>query len=162
MCKDPYEASNHCDYDKQILSYLDIQDHLSMCSVYEDYRERERIEVSKPFFVHCNVTKLMVIENEHSHVENGAGPWSTEQLRTRNGGSISGLPLTIKIAWDPHHHACPIEQVIRLHDIPDLISSICRMQDLNGYDGSMMGHQWEYTIEQLPAEYQFLDVWDHF
>ena len=53
-------------------------------------------------------------------------------------------------------------QVIQLHDIPDLISSICRMQDLNGYDGSTMGHQWEYTIEQLPAEYQFLDVWDCF
>src|SRR6266436_1820896 len=162
MHKDPYEASNHCDYDKQILSYLDIQDHLSMCSAYEDYRERERIEVSKPFFVCCNMTKLMAIENEHSHVENGAGPRSTEQLHTCNGGSIGGLPLTIKIAWDPHHHACPIEQVIWLHDILDLISSICRMQDLNGYDGSMMGHQWEYTIEQLPAEYQFLDVWDRF
>src|SRR5258708_1460448 len=162
MCKDPYEASNHCDYDKQILSYLDIQDCLSMRSAYEDYRERERIEVSKPFFVHCNVTKLMVIENEHSHVENGAGPGSMEQLCTHNGGSISGLPLTIEIAWDPHHHACPIEQVIWLHDIPDLISLICRMQDLNGYDGSMMGHQWEYTIKQLPAEYQFLDMWDHF
>src|SRR5258706_7585355 len=121
-----------------------------------------RIKVSKPFFVHCNVTKLMVIENEHSHVENGAGPWSTEQLRTHNVGSISGLPLTIKIAWDPHHCACPIKQVIQLHDILDLISSICRMQDLNGYDGSMMDHQWEHTIEQLPAEYQFLDMWDHF
>ncbi len=126
-----------------------------MCSVYEDYRERERIEVSKPFFVCCNVTKLMAIENEHSHVENGAGPRSMEQLRTRNGGSISGLPLTIKITQDPHHRACPIEQVIQLHDILDLVSSICRMRDLNGYDGSTMGHQWEYTIEQLPAEYQF-------
>src|SRR5260370_5011430 len=162
MCKDPYGASNHHDYDKQILNYLNIQDYLSMHYAYEDYRERERIEVSKPFFVCCNVTKLMAIENEHSHVENGAGPWSTEQLRTCNGGSISGLPLTIKITQDPHHHACPIEQVIRLHDIPDLISLICRMWDLNGYDGSTMCHQWEYTIEQLPAEYQFLDVWDRF
>src|SRR5260370_38519431 len=123
MCKDPYEASNCHDYDKQILSYLDIQDCLSMHSAYEDYRERERIEVSKPFFVCCNVTKLMVIENEHSHVENGAGPGSTEQLHTCNGGSISGLPLTIKITQDPHHHACPIEQVIQLHDIPDLIQA---------------------------------------
>src|SRR5258708_27952006 len=113
MCKDPYEASHHCDYDEQILSYLDIQDHLSMHSAYEDYRERERIEVSKPFFVCCNVTKLMAIENEHSHVENGAGPQSMEQLHTCNGGSISGLPLTIKITQDPHHHACPIEQVIQ-------------------------------------------------
>ncbi len=138
MCKDPYEASNHRNYDKQILSYLDIQDHLSMHSAYEDYRERERTEVSKPFFVCCNVTKLMAIKNEHSHVENGAGPGSTKQLHTHNGGSISGLPLTIKITQDPHHHACPIEQVIQLHDIPDLISSICRMWDLNGYDGSMM------------------------
>src|SRR5260370_39758994 len=142
MVEDTYEASKRHDYDKQILSYLDIQDRLLMHSVYEDYRERERIEVSKPFFVHCNVTKLMVIKNEHSHVENGAGPWSMEQLRTHNGGSIGGLPLTIKIAQDPHHCACPIKQVIRLHDIPDLVSSICRMQDLNGYDGSTMGHQW--------------------
>src|SRR5258707_972791 len=143
--KDPYEASDCCNYDKQILSYLDIQDHLSMHSAYEDYRERERIEVSKPFFVCCNVTKLMVIKNEHSHVENGAGPWSMEQLCTHNGGSIGGLPLTIKITWDPHHCACPIEQVIQLHDI----------LDLNGYDGSTMGHHWEYTIEQVPAERQF-------
>src|SRR5260221_9866962 len=141
MCKDPYEASNCHDYDKQILSYLDIQDHLSMCSAYEDYRERERFKVSKPFVVHCNVSKLMVIKNENSHVENGAGPGSTEQLCTHNGGSIGGPPLTIKIAQDPHHHACPIKQIIQLHDILDLISLICRMQDLNGYDGSMMGHQ---------------------
>src|SRR5260221_10898460 len=132
------------------------------CTLHMRITGRERIKVSKPFFVHCNVTKLMAIENEHSHVENGAGPWSTEQLCTHNGGSISGLPLTIKITQDPHHHACPIEQVIQLHDILDLISLICRMRDLNGYDGSMMGCQWEYTIKQLPAEYQFLDVWDHF
>src|SRR5258705_12489344 len=101
MCKDPYEASNHRDYDKQILSYLDIQDHLSMCSAYEDYRERERIEVSKDFFVCCNVTKVIAIENEHSHVKNGAGAGSMEQLQDFNEGSMSGLPLTIKIAWDP-------------------------------------------------------------
>src|SRR5258708_37038801 len=98
-----------------------------MCSAYEDYRERKRIEVSKPFFVCYNVTKLMVIENEHSHVENGAGPGSMEQLCTCNGGSISGLPLTIKIAGFPLHHACPIKQVIQLHDILDLVSLICRM-----------------------------------
>src|SRR5258708_6416786 len=77
-------------------------------------------------------------------------------------GVASVVPLTIKITWDPHHCACPIEQVIWLHDILDLVSSICRMQDPNGYDGTMMGHQWEYTIEQLPAEYQFLDMWDCF
>src|SRR5258708_4235253 len=81
---------------------------------------------------------------------------------THNGGSISSLPLTIKISQDPHHHACPIKQVIQLHDILDLVSLICRMWDLNGYDGSIMGHQREYTIEQLPAEYQFLDMWDYF
>src|SRR5258708_27239766 len=56
----------------------------------------------------------------------------------------------------------PISRLHRLHDILDLISSICRMQDLNGYDGSTMGRQWEYTIKQLPAEYQFLDMWDRF
>src|SRR5260370_29228044 len=55
MCKDPYGTSNHHDYDKQILNYLDIQDHLSMHYAYEDYRERERIKVSKPFSVCCKV-----------------------------------------------------------------------------------------------------------
>src|SRR5260370_38298354 len=79
-----------------------------------------------------------------------------------NQGSIGSLPLTIKIAQYPHHCACPIKHVIQLHDILDLVSSICQMQDLNGYDGSAMGSQWEYTIKQLPAEYQFLDVWEHF
>src|SRR5260370_41925856 len=36
------------------------------------------------------------------------------------------------------------------------------MWDLNGYDSSVMGSQWEYTSKQLLAEYQFLDVWEHF
>src|SRR5258708_10395967 len=103
MCKDPYEASNHHNYDKQILSYLDIQDCLSMHSAYEDYRERKRIEVSKPFFVCCNVTKLMVIKNDHSHLEKGAVPVSMEQLGTHNGGSSSGLPSTIKITHLHHY-----------------------------------------------------------
>src|SRR5258708_32592949 len=110
MCKDPYEASNHHDYDKQILSYLDIQDCLSMHSAYEDYRERKRIEVSKPFFVCCNVTKLMVLKNEHSHVEKGAGPGSMEQLCTHNGRSSRGLPRTIKITQDQHHGPFPINK----------------------------------------------------
>src|SRR5260221_460429 len=60
-------------YEQHVLSYLDIQDHLSRGSAYDDYRERERIKLSKHFFVCCNVTKLMVIENEHYHVENSAG-----------------------------------------------------------------------------------------
>src|SRR5258708_3050262 len=101
----------------------------------------------------------MAIENEQSHVENGASLGSTGQC---NQGSIGGLPLTFKIAQDPHHCACPIECVIQLHDILDLVSSICQMQDLNGYDGSVTGSQWEYTIKQLPVEYQFLDVWECF
>src|SRR5258708_37255255 len=33
-------------------------------SVYEDYRERERIEVSKPFFVCCNMTILRVNDTD--------------------------------------------------------------------------------------------------
>src|SRR5260370_35419935 len=61
----------------------------------------------------------MSIKNEQSHVENGANLGSTGQC---NQGSIGSLPLTIKIAQDPHHHACPIEHVIQLHDILDLVS----------------------------------------
>src|SRR5260370_36069546 len=101
----------------------------------------------------------MAIRNEQLHVENGASLGSMGQC---NQGSISSLPLTIKIAQDPHHHACPIEHVIQLHDIPDLVSSICQMWDLNGYDGSVTGSQWEYTIKQLLVEHQFLDVWECF
>src|SRR5260370_17217744 len=101
----------------------------------------------------------MAIENEQAHVENGASLGSMGQC---NQGSISGLPLTIKITWDPHRCACPIKHIIQLHDIPDLVSLICRMWDLNGYDGSVTGSQWEYTIKQLLAEYQFLDPWEHF
>src|SRR5260370_8220583 len=110
MVEDTYEASKRQDYDKQILSYLDIQDRLSMCSVYEDYRERERIEVSKPFFVCCNVTKLMAIENEHSHLENASAPVSTEQLPTHKGGTIHVPPLPLKIPPPPPPSAPPPKQ----------------------------------------------------
>src|SRR5258708_19720727 len=99
MCKDPYEASNHRDYDKQILSYLNIQDHLSMHSVYEDCRERERIEVRKPFFVHCNVTKLMAIEIDHSHLQNAPHPCNIHHPSTSSAGTIPPPPLPIK---SPH------------------------------------------------------------
>ncbi|KAF8330563.1 uncharacterized protein EI90DRAFT_2848256, partial [Cantharellus anzutake] len=34
MCKEPYLASNHCGYDKQILNYLDVQDRLAMRYAY--------------------------------------------------------------------------------------------------------------------------------
>src|SRR5260370_14305053 len=35
MCKDPYKASNHQEVDQQILSYLDIQDWLTLQHFYE-------------------------------------------------------------------------------------------------------------------------------
>src|SRR5258706_12924955 len=41
MCKDPYEASNHHNYDKQILSYLDIQD-CYQCALHMRITGRER------------------------------------------------------------------------------------------------------------------------
>src|SRR5258708_8165821 len=44
------------------------------CTLHMRITGRERIEVSKPFFVCCNVTKLMVINNEHSHVDNCPDP----------------------------------------------------------------------------------------
>ncbi len=37
MCKMPYHASNHCEFDKQILNYLDIHDCLTMWHAYEEY-----------------------------------------------------------------------------------------------------------------------------
>ena len=43
-----------------------------------------------------------------------------------------------------------------------LISSICHWLDLGSYNGSSVGSQWDYTIAQLPDQYRFLDVWDHF
>ncbi len=40
MCKDPYKASNHCNFDCQILNYLDIQDHLTLCLLYYMHKEK--------------------------------------------------------------------------------------------------------------------------
>ncbi len=37
MCKMPYHASNHHEFDKQILNYLDIHDHLAMQHAYKEY-----------------------------------------------------------------------------------------------------------------------------
>ena len=78
------------------------------------------------------------------------------------GLSLNNVPLCIKIAQEPHHCTWGIEYIIESHNIPDLISSICWMLDLDGYDGSASGCQWDYTIGQLPKEYHFVDVWDHF
>ena len=44
MCKDPYRASNCCDFDHQILNYLDIHDWLTLCQLYE--AERLKVKVS--------------------------------------------------------------------------------------------------------------------
>ncbi len=38
MCKIPYRASNHREFNKQILNYLDIHDHLAMRHAYEEYQ----------------------------------------------------------------------------------------------------------------------------
>ncbi len=35
MCKEPYKATNHCEYDCQILNYLDIQDRLVLWALFE-------------------------------------------------------------------------------------------------------------------------------
>src|SRR5258707_15509305 len=78
------------------------------------------------------------------------------------GNSINGSSLSIKITQSPHHQAYPIEHVIESHNIPVLILSICHWLDLNGYNGSSVGCQWDYAISQLPDQYQFLDIWDHF
>jgi hypothetical protein len=78
------------------------------------------------------------------------------------GPGINNVPVSVKIAQDPHHRSCPINQLMESHGIPDLVSSICRMLDLDGYDGSSSGQRWEYGIERLLKEYRFVDVWDHF
>ena len=75
------------------------------------------------------------------------------------GTSISQLSQNIKIAQALHHCTHPVENVIESHEILALIS--CWL-DLSGYDGSSVGCQWDYSITQLPDQYCFLDVWDHF
>ena len=46
MCKEPYNASNRCDYDTQILNYLGIHDHLAMRQAYEAYRARRNTQLN--------------------------------------------------------------------------------------------------------------------
>src|SRR5260370_22721193 len=44
MCKEPYKASNHCDFDCQILNYLDVQDCLTLhYYFYEMHRDKVEI-----------------------------------------------------------------------------------------------------------------------
>ena len=68
----------------------------------------------------------------------------------------------VNIAQAPHHWACPIEPMMESHGILILTSSICCWLDLSSYDGSSVGHQWDYIIEQLSDQYWFLDICDHF
>ena len=49
MCKEPYRASNHRDFDSQILGYLDIHDWLSLQNLYE--ADRLQVLVSYCIFL---------------------------------------------------------------------------------------------------------------
>ena len=156
MCKIPYCASNHCESDKQILNYLDIHDHLAMCHAYKEYRSwRKQSSVSIVQFIYEGVEcwfifvyykdllgVILEVSNDVSAVGN-----TTRSLFIKNG--ISG---SIKIVQGPHHQAYPIEDVIESCNIPDLVLSICCWLDLNGYDGSSVGCQWDYNITQLLSE----------
>src|SRR5258705_10498428 len=97
-------------------------------------------------------------EEEISRTQRG----SPSSLVSISGTSISGLSLNIKIAQAPHHQAYPVKNVIESRKIPVFVSSICHWLDLSGYDGSSVGCQWDYSIAQLPDQYRFLDIWDHF
>src|SRR5260370_23869014 len=103
----------------------------------------------------------MLERMEHEEIS-GTQRDSPSLLVSIVGTSISQLSQNIKIAQAPHHHTHPVENVIKSHKIPALISSICHWLDLSGYDGSSVGCQWDYSITQLPDQYCFLDVWDHF
>jgi hypothetical protein len=48
MCKEPYKASNCRDFDHQILNYLDVQDHLTLCHFYEIHRASQDATGSDP------------------------------------------------------------------------------------------------------------------
>ena len=41
MCKMPYCASNCHEFNKQILNYLDIHDHLAMWHAYKEYQSQQ-------------------------------------------------------------------------------------------------------------------------
>ena len=49
MCKEPYRASNHHDFDSQILGYLDIHDRLSLQNLYK--ADRLQVLVSYHIFL---------------------------------------------------------------------------------------------------------------
>ena len=137
MCKAPYGASNRCKFDRQILNYLDVHDHLAMWHAYKMYQLRKLGDL-QPLTVPSPIVSVI-------------------------GPSVShGLEPSIKIAQAPHHWALPIEPVIKSRKIPALTSSVCHWLDLGSYDGSSVGHQWDYNIQQLLVQYQFLDIWDHF
>ena len=104
----------------------------------------------------------MLERREDKEEISGTQRGSPSSLVSISGTSISGLSLNIKIAQAPHHWAYPVKNVIESCKIPVLVSSICHWLDLSGYDGSSVGCQWDYSIAQLPDQYHFLDIWDHF
>ena len=53
MCKDPYNASNRCEFNSQILNYLDIQDQLTLQQFYENRTTLEdKVRYSSLLFGH--------------------------------------------------------------------------------------------------------------
>jgi hypothetical protein len=79
MCKEPYLASNHCEYDKQILNYLDVQDRLAMRYAYESHRESEKSHVST---LEHNKLSVHGTESAIRNPERVALPFTTESCKT--------------------------------------------------------------------------------
>ena len=66
----------------------------------------------------------------------------------------------IKLCMKPHAPALPISQVSQVYRIPQLASLICRMMELQDNGTSLC--YWDYSEEQLPLSFHFIDVWNYF
>ena len=77
---------------------------------------------------------------------------------------IDDLPAlytgAIKLCVKPHAPALSVSQVSQFYKIPQLASSICRMLELQD-NGTSLSY-WEYSEEQLPLAYRFIDIWNYF
>jgi len=147
MCKEPYNATNRRNYDPQILNYLDIHDRLTLRVHFEAAQEMLQ-----------NLTILH--DSTPSNVSPNPEP-SPKSIPIPDSDEFSSLYTgAIKLCIKPHAPALSVSQVSQIYKIPQLVSSICRMLELQDNGTSL--HRWEYSEEQLPPAFCFIDVWNYF
>ncbi len=66
----------------------------------------------------------------------------------------------IKLCMKPHTPALSISQVSQVYRILQLASLICHMLELQDNRTSLC--YWDYSEEQLPLSFHFIDVWNYF